>query len=145
MHRRTFTGLLLASGSGALFPSLAGAEEKFPNQPVKLIVMFPPGGGTDITARLMGAVIEKYLGQSFTIINKPGAAGLVAGSFVARSAPDGYTIGALVCTGADPELFKYFRKPNYSLEDLVPVARICVDPYGLCVKADAPWTTLNEF
>ncbi len=141
IDRRAFASLLLVG----LVPECASAQARYPDKPINVIVMFPPGGGTDIMARALGNVIEKHLGQPFTVINKAGGAGLIAGDFLVKAPPDGYTVGALVATGADPELFKHFRKPSYRLEDMVPVARVWVDPYGIVVKADAPWKTLKEF
>jgi tripartite-type tricarboxylate transporter receptor subunit TctC len=145
MHKKAliFLSLVLAlvlNDTGA-----SRAQDKFPSKPINVIVQFPPGGGTDITMRSIGAVIEKYLGQPLTIVNKPGGAGIVAGDALVRSAPDGYTIAALVATGADPELFANFRKATYALKDMDPIVRISFDPYGLVVKADAPWKTLQEF
>ncbi len=136
-------GLILAFV--ALHSSAALAEEQFPNKPVTLIVQFPPGGGTDMTARAIAAVIPKYLGQPLTIVNKPGGAGIIAGDALVKSEPDGYTVGAFVATGADPELFSPFRKANYTLEDMEPILRVAFDAYGLVVKADAPWKSLTEF
>lgn len=127
-------------GSSAVF-----AQEKFPTKPVTVIVQFPPGGGTDITARAIASVIEKYLGQPLTIVNKPGGSGIIAGDQLVKSAPDGYTIGMLVATGADPELFGYFRKASYTLKDMEPIVRVSFDPYGLVVKGEAPWRTLKDF
>lgn len=126
-----------------LFPAVA--QEKFPSKPVTLLVQFPPGGGTDITARAIASVIEKHLGQPLTILNKPGGSGLIAGDALVKAEPDGYTVGAFVATGADPELFSPFRKAGYKLEDMEPIMRVAFDAYGLVVKADAPWKTLNEF
>jgi len=131
--------LVLFAAGGAV------AQTKFPDRPVTLIVQFPPGGGADITARAIGQVIEKYLGQPLTIVNRPGGAGLTAGEALVRSAPDGYTIASLVSTGADPELYNHIRKAPYSINDMVPVLRVGFDPYGLIVKSDAPWKTLKEF
>lgn len=119
-------------------------QAAFPEKPVNLVVMFPPGGGTDVFARAVGSVIEKHLGQPLTVLNKPGGAGLIAGDFIAKAAPDGYTVGALVSTGADPELFRVFRKASYNWNDLIPVLRVAFDPYGLVVKNEAPWKTLQE-
>ncbi len=121
------------------------AQEKFPQKPVTLVIQFPPGGGADITGRAIASVIEKYLTQPMTVVNKPGGAGLVAGDFLVKSKPDGYTIASLVSTGCDPELFGYFRKAGYKYEDMVPVIRVAFDPYGLIVKSGTPWKTLREF
>ncbi len=145
MWKKLFVFGLIVCATGVVQIDTSIAQEKFPDRPVNVIVQFPPGGGTDITLRAIGGVIEKYLDQPLTIVNKPGGAGIVAGDALVRAKPDGYTIAALVATGADPELFSHFRKASYKLEEMEIINRISFDPYGLVVKADAPWKTLKEF
>jgi tripartite-type tricarboxylate transporter receptor subunit TctC len=126
--------------------SISIAEEaKYPQRPVTAVVQFPIAGGGDIYVRGIANVIEKYFGQPWTVINKPGGAGVVAGDFLSKAKPDGYTIGNLISTGADPELYTYFRKPTYKFSDLAPIIRVISYSYCLIVHKDAPWRSLKEF
>jgi tripartite-type tricarboxylate transporter receptor subunit TctC len=89
LGRRTFlaTGLMAAAGaSGAL------AQETFPSRPVKVVVGFPPGGGTDLLARVLAQRLGEDLGQPIVIENRPGASGTIAASSVAHAQPDGYSV-----------------------------------------------------
>ena len=91
MQRRSLL-IALALVAGGL-PALALAQaDAWPSRPVKIIVGYPPGGATDVAARLLASELSKSLGQQFVIENKPGAGGTVAGSYVVRSEPDGYTL-----------------------------------------------------
>jgi tripartite-type tricarboxylate transporter receptor subunit TctC len=93
--------LHLAGGAAALSAvSLAAHAEGYPTRPVRLIVGFAPGGGNDITARLMGQWLSDHLGQPFVIENRPGAATHLATEAVVNAAPDGYTILFVSHTGA---------------------------------------------
>src|SRR5688500_7053378 len=85
-------GLLVCALALVAFHSPALAQEKWPDRPVKLVVPFPPGGGTDIVARAMGQGLSERLGQPVVIDNKPGAATIIGTDAVAKAAPDGYTL-----------------------------------------------------
>ncbi|MEO9901474.1 tripartite tricarboxylate transporter substrate binding protein [Nisaea sp.] len=89
--RRTLTGLAL--GGLALMSAGTVMAQEFPNKPVTLVVGFPPGGSTDVVARILAENMTKTLGQPVLVENRPGAGGTVGISHVARSAPDGYTLG----------------------------------------------------
>jgi tripartite-type tricarboxylate transporter receptor subunit TctC len=115
--------LALAVGAPAL------AQDKYPSKPVKIIVPYAPGGGTDITARLFGDHMKNSLGQQFVVENKPGAFGILAIEEMARSKPDGYTlmIGNVSTNAITPILFK--KKLNIDFEkDVVSVARMDIFP-----------------
>ena len=79
----------------ALVP-LAASAQTFPTRPVRLMVPFPPGGATDIVGRLVAAKMQEVWGQPVVIENKPGAGTVVGTEYVAKSAPDGYTLGIVV-------------------------------------------------
>jgi len=115
--------LALAVGGPAL------AQDKYPSKPVKIIVPYAPGGGTDITARIFGDHMKNSLGQQFVVENKPGAFGILAIEEMARSKPDGYTlmIGNVSTNAITPILFK--KKFNIDFEkDVVSVARMNIYP-----------------
>jgi tripartite-type tricarboxylate transporter receptor subunit TctC len=82
--------MLARSAAAADAPSVPA--QRFPARPVKLVVGFTPGGGVDINARLLAAKLSELLGQQFVVENRPGAGTNIANDFVARSAPDGYTL-----------------------------------------------------
>ncbi len=110
MNRRTYLALAAAvSVATAVAPTALYAQaEAFPTKPVKMIVPFPPGGGADLTARMLAQKMGEGLGQPVVVENKPGANGVLGTEAVAKAAPDGYTIllvdrGAL---GINPSLYK---------------------------------------
>lgn len=103
--------LRIAAGLFALgaAPSLAMAQPaSYPTKPVKLVIPYPPGGGTDITGRAMAQRLTEFLGQSVVIENRPGATGMIGAASVAKSAPDGYTVlfGAASEMAINASLFK---------------------------------------
>jgi tripartite-type tricarboxylate transporter receptor subunit TctC len=115
--------LALAVGGPAL------AQDKYPSKPVKIMVPYAPGGGTDITARIFGDHMKNSLGQQFVVENKPGAFGILAIEEMARAKPDGYTlmIGNVSTNAITPILFK--KKLNIDFEkDVVSVARLDIYP-----------------
>ncbi len=85
--KRLFTASLLA-----VVGACAGAQDRYPSKPVKIVVGFPPGGGADIVARLVGVQLGTALGQPVIIENKGGASGFIAGSAVIQAPADGYTL-----------------------------------------------------
>lgn len=109
------------------------------------IVAYPPGGGTDVTARLLAPMLEKELGIPVQVLNKPGAGGQVGFTELARSKPDGYTIGNLILptvitTYLDPD-----RKAVFSRQSFYLLALQDNDPGILAVKASSPYKTFKEF
>jgi tripartite-type tricarboxylate transporter receptor subunit TctC len=119
--------LALAGGGAAL-------AQPYPAKPVRLVVGFPPGGGTDIMARLLAAKLPELLGQSFVVENRPGAASNIATEHVARSAPDGYTILVATATLAmNPAFHK--KLPFDVLRELAPVSIFADSPNVLAVRA----------
>jgi tripartite-type tricarboxylate transporter receptor subunit TctC len=105
------------------------AQDKYPSKPVKIIVPYAPGGGTDITARLFGDHMKTILGQQFVVENKSGAFGMLAIEEMARSKPDGYTlmVGNVTTNAITPVLFKNKLKIDFE-KDVVSVARFNIYP-----------------
>jgi tripartite-type tricarboxylate transporter receptor subunit TctC len=126
----------------ARVPALAQAE--YPNRPIRIVVGFTPGGGNDIIARVFGQKLSESLGQSVIIENKPGAGAILATEYVARSAPDGYTLlvgasGAMVINPA------VYEKLNYdTMRDFKPVSELGSFPLILIVNAKSPFKSLAD-
>lgn len=135
--------VLAALFLAASFTGLAAAAE-WPSRPVTMIVPVPPGGSTDMGARLLAQYLEKELKQPFAVVNKTGAAGTVGGYAVASAKPDGYTLGYLAGTGACPEPYTYFFSAPYTSNDIRPIARVHVPIITVAVNGDAPWNTLKD-
>src|ERR1044072_2777780 len=121
--------MLMASALTLVLAGAAGAQEKYPSKPVKIIVPYAPGGGTDITARLFGDQMKNSLGQQFVVENKPGAFGILAIEEMAHSKPDGYTlmIGNVSTNAITPVLFKKKLKIDFE-KDVLSVARMDIFP-----------------
>src|SRR5262245_56353471 len=120
LGRRTFLGALISFGAFVGVPSFAA---DYPTRPIKLVVPFAAGGATDKIARVLGDHLGKRLGQPVVVDNKPGAGSTIGADFVAKSAPDGYTL--LLATGgiaAAPAVMA--KLPFDPQKDLDPVAVI---------------------
>lgn len=131
---------------GALATAGVQAQDAFPSRGVTMIVPFPPGGVADTTGRPTAAILEKYLKQTVTVTNRPGAGGAVGNAAVANAKPDGYTmLMGLSSVSVIPEADKLFnRKPAYTLEQLDPIALISADPMILVVHPSLPVKTVKE-
>jgi tripartite-type tricarboxylate transporter receptor subunit TctC len=117
--------------------------EDYPNHPVAFIVPFAPAGGTDILARLLAQKLEQELGKPFVVENRPGAGTVLATNFVAKSAPDGYTIMMAVSSLAiDATLYKSL--PYDPAKDLALVALIAKVPFVLVVSPSLPVNSVDD-
>ena len=107
----------------------AGAQDKYPSKPVKIIVPYSPGGATDITSRLFGEQLKNILGQQFVVENKPGAFGILAIEEMARSKPDGYTlfVGNVTTNAITPVIYEKKFSINFD-KDVVSVSRLAIYP-----------------
>src|SRR5687768_2886530 len=127
---KTLAALLLSVVS-----SLAMAQS-YPSRPVRLVVGFPPGGGTDITARMLAPKLSEYLGQQFVVENRPGATTNIATDLVAKSAPDGHTL--LFTTSAIAiNMSLYKNLPFDALRDFAPVSVFAEAPNLLVAHQSA--------
>jgi tripartite-type tricarboxylate transporter receptor subunit TctC len=139
MILRTIAGVLLA----ALLCFNASAQG-WPQKPVKFIVPFPPGGATDISARLLGEKLTQIWGQQVVIENRGGAGGGVGAAEAARAAPDGYTLffpsGSVVTANQH-----IYARLSYNPEkDFVPVTNVVSGPQVLAVPANSPYKTVKQ-
>jgi tripartite-type tricarboxylate transporter receptor subunit TctC len=107
-----------------------------------MVVAFAAGGGTDIAARTLARFMSQRLGQPIVITNRPGAGGEIGFSFLARSAPDGYTLGFI----NTPNLvtIPIERQAQYQLQDFAPIANVVEDPGGIFVRTDSRYTSLRD-
>jgi tripartite-type tricarboxylate transporter receptor subunit TctC len=143
MQRRQFHQLLSGMAAGAL-PGLSGAQASYPQSPVKIIIGFGPGSGTDIISRLMAEELRQSLGQPFVVDNRPGASAQIAATAVAKSAPDGYTLMLTSNTthSVNPHLFK--KLPYDPIADFTPIGGVAYFPFILAVNASLPIRTAQE-
>jgi len=132
--------------AGALaLPSLARAEGKYPERPIKVIVPFPPGGGVDLTARLLMEPLSKELGQTIVVDNKGGAGGLIGVTAMAQSAPDGYTIAVTGVSSMSAGPHLRGDKLPFDPMKFAHITRLVRMPLILAVRNDLPAKTLPEF
>jgi len=123
---------------------LAFAQSSWPEQPIRLIVPFPPAGGTDTVARLIAEKISGATGWNFVIDNRPGAGGNIGLDLVAKAKPDGATIGLGQTSNLAINPALYPKLPYNALKDFVPVALVAGQPMVLVVKAGSPYNTLAD-
>ena len=129
----------------ALCAASAGAfGQLYPNKPIRIVVGFPPGGGNDIIARLVGAKMQEAWGQPVVIDNKPGANSIIAAEFVAKSAPDGYTLLVNATGGMSVNPVLYTKLPYDSLKDFVPISMVGSFPLVLVVHPSVPANSVQE-
>jgi tripartite-type tricarboxylate transporter receptor subunit TctC len=134
--------LLAVSAGGALAQS---AKSDFPNRPLRYIVPFPPGGATDITARIVAAALSEALGKQVIVDNRSGAAGTLGAEIAARATPDGYTLFScnIASLAVSPALYK---KLGYDpAADFAPVGLVGSNPNLLAVHASMPVTSVATF
>jgi tripartite-type tricarboxylate transporter receptor subunit TctC len=128
----------------ALAAAPAGAQAVFPSRPVKVVVPQPPGGGFDFVARLLADRMGRQTGQPFVVDNKSGSGTLVGTDFVAKAAPDGYTLltGSVSNLALNPGLYR--NLPYDSLRDFEPVGIAVSYGYTLMGRKDLPLNSLKE-
>ena len=134
---------LVAGAIGTLVYSPAYAQAPYPAKPVRLVVPSAPGGGTDITARVMAPKLGEYLGQQVVVENRAGAGTMIGGELVARAAPDGYTLLMGISTLAiNPAMYK--KVPYDALKDFAPISQAVSLPNILVVHPSLPAKTVKE-
>lgn len=113
----------------------------WPDRPIELVVGFAPGGGTDLTARALAVFLEKELGATVVVQNKPGASSAIALAYVARAKPDGYTLAMTNMPGLVSLPIE--RKPGFGGDDFTYLANLVRDPSAFSVASDSPYQTLD--
>ena len=132
-------------GALILICAATGAwAQTYPSKPIRIVVGFPPGGGNDIIARMVGAKMQENLGQPVVIDNKPGANSIIAAEFVAKSAADGYTLLVNATGGMSVNPVLYAKLPYDSLKDFVPIGMVGSFPLVLVVNPSVPANSVQE-
>lgn len=148
-HRRALLAMLIGtagitSPSWAQSPSQSLSQSPYPNRPIRLIAPFPPGGTSDVLARLLAQKLSELLGQTVTVENRAGASGNIGHEAAARSAPDGYTLllsnSSTVVT--NPHLFK--KLPFDPINDFTPISMVASAGQVLVVHPSVPANALAD-
>jgi len=113
----------------------------YPERPITMIVPWGAGGGTDATARIIGTLLEKELGQPVNVVNRTGGSGVVGHAAIAQAAADGYTIGLIT---VEIGMMHWQGLTELSGTSYTPIGLVNADPAGLQVRADAPYKNVNE-
>lgn len=128
----------------ALSPVRAGAETRYPDKPVRIVLPFAAGGVADITARIVADKLSNKLGQRFYVENQPGAGGITAARTVISSPPDGYTL-ALLSNGTAVSVSLFEKLPFDPLKDFAPISSLGFFDFLLCTGANSEFRTLGDF
>ena len=140
LTRRT---LLAASGltaTGGLLARPAVAQARYPNRPIQFVVPWGAGGGTDATARIVGTLLERDLGQPVNVVNRTGGSGVVGHSAIATGAADGYTIGMIT---VEITMMHWQGLTQLNPASYTPLALMNSDPPGVQVKNDSPYADIK--
>ena len=137
VSRRKFVALCVA----LLALAAGSAQAAYPERPITLIVPWGAGGGTDATARIIGSLLEKELGQPVNVVNRIGGSGVVGHQAIASGAPDGYTIGMVT---VEIGMMHWQGLTELSGTSYTPIGLVNADPAGLQVRADAPYKDVKE-
>ena len=120
----------------------AASAQSYPTKPVRVIVPFAPGGGSDILARLLAPKLNEYLGQSFVVDNRGGAGGLIGSEIVARAAPDGYTI--ITHSGSHATNAAVYKTTFDPVTGIAPIVEIGFSPFFITVHPSVPARSIKE-
>ena len=137
--------VLVACSITALFATGAQAQGTYPDKSIRMVVPYNAGGGTDVLARAIAVGAGKILKQTIVVDNKPGASGMIGSDYVAKAAPDGYTI---LMTAADTHSINPHVYPKIAydaLKDFAPIAQVGLLPYALVVNPKVPAKNIQEF
>jgi len=124
-----------------LVATAATAQAQYPQRPVQLIVPWGAGGGTDATARIIGALLEKELKQPFNVVNRTGGSGVVGHDAIAKAAPDGYTISMIT---VEITMMHHVGLTPLTYKDYTPIGLMNADPSGINVRVDSPYKSVKE-
>jgi tripartite-type tricarboxylate transporter receptor subunit TctC len=142
LKRRTFLG---SAGASAMVTGLglrsAQAQANWPTRPITLIVPWGAGGGTDQTARIIGSLLERDLGQPVNVVNRTGGSGVVGHQAIASAAADGYTIGMIT---VEIDMMHWVGLTELKGTSYTPLALMNTDPPGVSVSVDSPYKSVKQ-
>jgi tripartite-type tricarboxylate transporter receptor subunit TctC len=140
LKRRSLVALAAAAALGA--SGLAQAQSGFPNKPIKLVVAFAPGGGSDLIARLLASKLGDRIGQPVVVENRPGAGGQLGAEYALRQPADGYTLMlAAASYTVNPSVYKMRFD---AINDMTPIAQLARGPFVIAVNPKLPAKDLKE-
>jgi tripartite-type tricarboxylate transporter receptor subunit TctC len=142
INRRHASTALLGSALAAALPAWAQTGP-FPNKPIRIIVPYPAGGATDVSARLVGQRLQEELKQAVVVDNRPGASGNLGMQALLQSPADGYTL-AMSLTGMLSINPATYAKAGFTAADVVPIVRVMLAPLVLVVPLNSPWRTAQD-
>ncbi|MDH2354002.1 tripartite tricarboxylate transporter substrate binding protein [Bradyrhizobium sp. SSUT112] len=141
ISRRTFAVSSAAVAASAAFGLTPARAQAYPARPVTVIVPWGAGGGTDATARIVAALLEKDLGQPFNVVNRTGGSGVVGHTAIATAQPDGYTIGMLT---VEISMMHWQGLTELAPKSYTPLALMNEDPPGIQVSSSSPYKTVKD-
>jgi hypothetical protein len=145
LGRRGFNAAAVALAlTGALGVATAHAQDPYPNRPINLVVGFPPGGSNDIVARILAPKLGEILGTAVVVVNKPGSNALIGTDFVARAAPDGYTLTLASASPLAISPHTYAKIPFDPVKDLTGITTVAATPELVAVHPSVHVKTLAE-
>lgn len=139
--RRAFAASTAAVAASAGLGLKPAFSQNYPNRPIQLICPNGAGGGTDLTARIVGSLLEKELGQPVNVVNRTGGSSVVGHAAIASANPDGYTIGIVTVEVA---MMHWAGLTELTYKNYTPLALMNEDPPGVQVKADSPYKSVKE-
>src|SRR5256712_4566824 len=141
--RMRWPGLFVLAGFAVVF-AFAALAQPYPTKPIKIVIPFPPGNTMDIMTRLIGPRMTERMGQQIIVENRPGASGMLGLEFVARAAPDGYTIAAGQ-GGNLTVLPPTSKNMSYDpLKDFAPIAVSTTNYLGIAANPEVPFKSVAE-
>jgi tripartite-type tricarboxylate transporter receptor subunit TctC len=140
IRRRDFIGFVAGA---AVLPAAARGADSYPNRPIRLIVPYPPGGGTDIVARVLGEKLGASLGQPIVVDNRGGSGGVLGTELAAKAAPDGYTL-LLVPTSHVINPSIYAKLPYDTIKDFAPITMVASVAILMAVNPHVPGDTVRS-
>ena len=140
MMRRNFSRSLVALGLGLGCATVAVAQN-YPSRPITMVVPWGAGGGTDATARIVAAMMEKEMGQPVNVVNRTGGNGVVGHSAIASAPADGYTLGMIT---VEISMMHWAGLTDLKPTNYTPLALMNIDPAAVTVRADSPYKTVND-